>query len=1626
MAVTSVNLPDGSTMEVNHPEGAREEDILRFAKLQYESQIPESPAPVPTEEEDEFPGRPLGRGLSRGIDIGQLGFGSALEGTGKVFGLERVEQFGAGVAEEQKRQLAEKEQYATRRQDVEDIPSGARFVAETLGEQGPMLGQTLAGAYGGAAIGSLIAGPVGTAIGGIAGGLAVNIPFFYGLNREAQKEAVEQGIKTEMSEGAAILAALPQAALDLIADRFLLGGRFGTGFLSENALRTGNILTRGIKGTAAGTIAEVPTEVGQQILERLQANQDITSEEALTEYVDVAVAAGILGGGVRATSSIVKGDIRKQDLVMENWDSEYKKPEITDEQQVDEAEAGASIDAEIQAEEQAKQADLEVVVDEVSETQPEVEETTGKAKKAVEEGLNQAAEDESVNIPKLPENLEANPKFNKLNVKWRNAIDKALFIVSDPTSRSPQHDEYISFLKRFYPDKISQDFIAMGREIRKTLAGLERYGKTDSDGALLPESFSTRNARLIKEEQVTVPVDETPQQLALWEVSEIDSLKDDPSTGSVAKAINNDGPISSIISRTESGLPQNFFFTFENPYTIGNKIIYNIQDRYIGLKKIQEAINADKARVVDEINQKRKEEGLKPLTNLEIKELNLAPITEEESAYLGEERSHGIIGNFIDKFSEGELEPFAKKISDLSKIFTDLDLQAVEEFLVLRHSIERNKKVRLKTRNDKIPNLHGAGSIDYKDGTRHLLTDDFVKNRMESLYGMKWDDAKEVWTGGNDKGKKLLDIAGDVDSITKGSIDFRVQHGLLSQKDANIIRNTFKYYIPLRGHKTVTDDYSGVFNSDEGGGGGSGLSVVGQEGRRLKLGRTTQAATPLGTLIEDRLQAIQRGVTNQSFSQRILELAKANSNNKVWEVITEDHPRYSASRTSSYNYIGSNPELQGRKFPSKTEFAEAIEDGNGKIIQDGIISDPNEWIQQNQVVRQTPQSIPPSQAKNQGLFGVKVDGEQVYIDIKDDRLRASLLNMSPDNMGAVIRSLGKVNRFLSMINTSLNPEFVLSNFSRDIQTAVWNLIGEETMPGGKAEKEKLTRSILKEVPRSVRLFYRGLSRATKFNKETGQFESRLTEKEQKDFEEYIGSGSKAAWFHSAPPSEQVANLQDLIEMSNNTFKGSIKARRKAIGNFVENINSAVENGVRFASFIKARDAFTDTMKNQMQKELGRALTVQEIISIEKSSIAKASTLAKNLTINFNRKGHQGVLLNSLYLFFNAGVQGTANFMRGMVGPTGNPFSPEASRFKQAAGGSMILLGSVIAMLNEGASDEDENGESYYANIPDWEKERNMIFMKKLFPHIWPDAEPGDYVKIPLPYGYNIFHVFGTAIYETYAGIRDIGEGTSLMTGTILGSFVPISVGTDVAGFIASAVPSAVRPVAELMQNKNFWGSPIYKENIPFGAQLPASQLSYRSTPEGYKVISEFLNTIGGGNESEPGSLLGVSTDISPDVLQHLGEFIFGAAGATGLRTIKVFEQWTNNEDVEVKDIPFWRRLRGEASNFKSQSDFYERREDINQKVNQLDVYYMQREMEKYDQYLQDNSVYFGMTEILKYSDGELRALNARLKELREASDSNPSSAIRNQQLSEQIEDAIDAVYNNFNRAFNRAEEDQSK
>jgi hypothetical protein len=378
MGVISVAGPQfGQRYNVNisgdTPTPEEQERINQFVAQQeanlaqrIEGRFGPSPQPQvdPLAEEPEPEGG-FGTAVGMGIDQLQKAYGSTLEGIGSISGLKSLQNYGESVIDANEQQIAEKAQALTRREDIDSVGDALSFYAETLGQQVPQLGSTLLGAGAGAAIGTALFPGVGTVLGmgvgtlgALIGGAATNIPYFYGDNREAQKEAIERGLRTEMSEGAAFLASLPQAALDSVTDRLLIGK-----VLNPKVVSSGGIFTRAAKGVGVGTVAEVPTEIGQEIINRYQAGLPLFDEEALKTYEDVAIAAAITGGTVRGATNVIGGDIGAK------IDEEEKFKQIGEDAVEDAARTQENIS---RIKESEQREDEDITVETVEEVEPDI------------------------------------------------------------------------------------------------------------------------------------------------------------------------------------------------------------------------------------------------------------------------------------------------------------------------------------------------------------------------------------------------------------------------------------------------------------------------------------------------------------------------------------------------------------------------------------------------------------------------------------------------------------------------------------------------------------------------------------------------------------------------------------------------------------------------------------------------------------------------------------------------------------------------------------------------------------------------------------------------------------------------------------------------------------------------------------------------------------------------------------------------------------------------------------------------------------------------------------------------------------------------------------------------------
>ncbi len=950
-------------------------------------------------------------------------------------------------------------------------------------------------------------------------------------------------------------------------------------------------------------------------------------------------------------------------------------------------------------------------------------------------------------------------------------------------------------------------------------------------------------------------------------------------------------------------------FTTPPPKSFLKKVLFEVQDKLIDLKAIEDSINA--ARVA----------------------AGLPRLRSSQSAYTGEETLAGKVAAFDRSFTENELKPLLKEMND-----NDVTLDQMDEFLVLRHAVERNARVR------KInPSMPDAGSGKWN---RVELTDAYVKRKMLADYGMTWNDAKGEWVGGNDRSKVMSALAGKIDKMNSTTLAISQKGGLITEQERALLDGYFKYYTPLRGI-SQEEDIAAESDARTAGSGGS-LSVVGKEVKRT-MGRGTEAISPFATVVSERGTQAARAVKNTSFGKRLIDLIQQNPNDEVWELVSPDDPRYRRAFDTSYTYVG----------PDASRYGERKTDISGE-------TDKKNWVKKVRVIKD-----PIMNPTGQGLLGVKVDGVQYFVDFKNPDLQKAVLNLDAQTTNRIIERLNGITRFMSYVNTSLNPEFVMGNFPRDVETAVMNIFAEQSMVGGKAVDAKgIISKVLKRTLPSIGVFYRGMRNPSK-----------LSAEDARDFNEFIKTGAKTDWFHSKDPEDQKKNIESMIQMAGGTFAGNAKQGFRATLDFIDDYNSAVENGIRLSTFVAARDAM-------IEKGIPRNEAIQE-----------AATLAKNLTVNFNRKGNSGQLLNGLYLFFNASVQGTVNTMRGL-----NVFSKDSSRFKQGMVGGIIGFGALATAIAQSILGEDE-----YEKIPEYIRDRNLIIPAAL----WGGE---GYRMIPLPYGYNVFHNLGENAYLVSNGNLSPEKAAVRSTNVFLGSFNPLGTSsseTYLGSVAKTAMPQVGKPVLEIVMNENYFGAPIYPPDSPFGgAQEPLSRRSFRSTSQIWKTLSEGMSELTGGNESEPGFI-----EMPPTAFSYLTGFILGGAGSFAERTFfKLPEAIIDpTRDPELKDIPFVRRVYGEITEGANTEKYYERRQTLQQKDRQANDVLTGSER---GSYRRENKEYIRMLPVLKATEKRLRALRKAQKQIRaQMENATPSRAIELAEREQLIQKRIDDTMNRFNSRY---------
>ena len=312
MPIYSVQGPDGRIYDVEGPAGASEDQILAFVQQNINSLQPKEDSILSS----------VARGAESSFSQMRTGLGSLVGGNqAALAGIQRGEAIQGKYPGQRGFEEVEK---AYKERGI--LPAVGEYISQipsALAEQAPQIAQ----AVGAARLGGAAAGPVGA----VAGAATPSYLQQYGgfLERQAEEQR-KAGKPIDVNRGTAALAAIPAAALDVAATfipmgRAIAGKVFGPSIeklLAKGAEQGAEKLAQESfaktlrRGTATGFLAELPTEVAQNVIERAQAGLSLTSEDALAEYgrtaYEVSKLAPIGTAGRFVDKSVAKTDIARK------------------------------------------------------------------------------------------------------------------------------------------------------------------------------------------------------------------------------------------------------------------------------------------------------------------------------------------------------------------------------------------------------------------------------------------------------------------------------------------------------------------------------------------------------------------------------------------------------------------------------------------------------------------------------------------------------------------------------------------------------------------------------------------------------------------------------------------------------------------------------------------------------------------------------------------------------------------------------------------------------------------------------------------------------------------------------------------------------------------------------------------------------------------------------------------------------------------------------------------------------------------------------------------------------------------------------------------------------------------
>ncbi len=875
--------------------------------------------------------------------------------------------------------------------------------------------------------------------------------------------------------------------------------------------------------------------------------------------------------------------------------------------------------------------------------------------------------------------------------------------------------------------------------------------------------------------------------------------------------------------------------------------------------------------------------GLKTLQEALEKETD-KPIADYENAYMAENQLSSRNSFEQEFYKMNFFDPIMSEVNKLIK--TGVEYDDILDYLKAKHGLERNeefaKRAAEKAKEPFLEKLNDLEKLLANGGIDGLTFDeerDNLKSEMEEAAEDAYFEArgkdfsglssltgeKENFTTEAEKLVSTFEEANDttvlwekINAATKESLKKTYECGLMTKDVYQKVSTMFKYYIPLRGWKedTAADVYDYIMEE---------RPIFNVPVKKME-GRVSEADDPLATIANMAESAIMQGNRNL-MKQRFLAM-----------VI--NHPTSLATvKQMWYTYDGVRDEWQQAlpEIPEDAtgeEVAALVEEFERRMVELA-----REGLARKGRLEVPYRALPREQ--RQHMVIVKKDGLEYTVYINGNPRAAQAMNglTNPDSGSHKLVNLVKrINRQMAANFTTRNPAFVISNLARDVIFSTSAITIKEDHKYSSRFRRNLIKNGLGL--RLGELLYKSEKNSLDLNNELERY-----------FSEFLKNGGETGYtaLHS------VEEHRKMIERSIMDAKGLVDLGR-IFGVKPGKVTVPTTMGIIPAFQFMAK--WTE-FGNRCAEDVSRFTTYMTSRQMGRS-ISRSVSDAKEVTVNFNKKGAGGLgatTFKSLFLFFNAAVQSLANFA--------NLAKANPKRFSAAVGG-FTAAGIILPIINNlliGMFGGDDDKDAY-ENLPEWVRKNNFCF--------WLGGDK--FLTIPIPIELRAFYGAGE-LFRSYMegkgdnrniGMELMGQFTELLPiNPFGGGEWNIPKGTPTKNIVGTVVgnlmPDAGKPVYQVAQNKNFFGKPIYKDN--FNELMPEWTKAYAGTSKALVSSTKLLNEVTGGDKYDRGLL-----NMNPAILEHFFESYFGGLGKTINQVGKTVSMIWDEDERMWRSVPVLNRF----------------------------------------------------------------------------------------------------------------------